>query len=99
MLSWKGIDPRRVIIDETAPLYHVHSTGAPILIITSDQDMPNRYEQNMLLRGTLEHMDYTGGVSIRVAHNVEHGGFLSLLPDGHSHLFALAHGFIDELCR
>ena len=97
VLSWQGIDPRRVIVDETAPLYHVHGTGAPILIITSNNDMPNRYEQNMLLAGTLRHMNYQSMVEVRVADGVPHDGFLRLSDSGHSHLYDLAHSFIEEI--
>jgi len=57
VLRERGIDPRRVIIDESAPLYHVGNAPAypPMRFIVSDNDMKNRYEQTQLMLGTLRH--------------------------------------------
>lgn len=53
----RGLDPRRVIADEAAPVYHVGTAEkvAPMLFITSDMDMYNRLEQNRLIYRTLLH--------------------------------------------
>lgn len=57
VLKEKGIDSRRIIVDETAPLYHI--TGgrdyAKMQIFVSDHDIVNRYEQTQLLMSTLKH--------------------------------------------
>ena len=55
VLRERGIDTRRVIIDESAPLFYVgiDDNYPPMLFIVSDNDMPNRYEQTMLLISTL----------------------------------------------
>ena len=55
-----GIDPRRVIIDERAPLYHVgESTDYPTMqIIVSDNDIENRKEETELLVGALKRFGY-----------------------------------------
>lgn len=60
VLREKGIDTRRVIVDETAPLYHVCGDGKypDMLIIVSDDDMQNRYEQTVLLTSTLKHFGH-----------------------------------------
>ena len=44
VLKARGLDPRRVIIDETAPLYYVGlaKSYSPMLVIVSDNDMTNR---------------------------------------------------------
>lgn len=70
VLSERGLDPRRVIIDETSPLYHIDDRRvyAPMLIIVSDNDMQNRYEQTMLLVSTLKHFGHTENVSLRLMH-------------------------------
>lgn len=73
ILVEKGRDSRRVIIDETAPLYFVGHDGndcAPMLILVSDQDMENRYEQTMLLLSTLKHFGYDPA---KIDHEVLHG--------------------------
>ena len=60
VLREKGIDSRRVIVDETAPLYFVGQEPeyAPMLFLVSDDDMENRYEQTMLMLSTLKHFSY-----------------------------------------
>ena len=57
VLRERGLDTRRVIVDEAAPLYFVEEHGryAPMLVIVADNDMENRYEQTMLLLSTLKH--------------------------------------------
>ena len=58
VLKERGIDSRRVIIDETAPLYHVTADRnyPPMQIIVAEHDMRNRFEQTQLLISTLKHM-------------------------------------------
>lgn len=61
VLAERGEDPRCAVIDETAPLFHVREPrpdSPRILMITADQDMPARYEQNLLLRATLRHFGW-----------------------------------------
>lgn len=68
VLRERGIDSRRVIIDSSAPLYHVGSSGKypPMLVIVSDRDMQNRYEQTMLLISTLNHFGHSDNVRLQV---------------------------------
>ena len=58
VLRERGMDTRRAIVDEAAPLYHVKAGQSypPMLFIVSDNDMACRYEQTMLLLSTLSHM-------------------------------------------
>ena len=62
VLKYRGVDPRRVIVDESAPLYYVGMEGAypPMCFIVSDDDMKNRYEQTELMLSTLSHFGYQG---------------------------------------
>lgn len=68
VLRERGIDTRRVIVDEAAPLYHIGADAVypPMLIIVSDNDMQNRYEQTMLLVSTLKHFGHTENVQLQV---------------------------------
>lgn len=70
VLKERGLDPRRVIVDETAPLYHIAADRAypPMLILVSDHDMQNRYEQTMLLVSTLKHFGYADRITLTVMH-------------------------------
>jgi acetyl esterase/lipase len=60
VLSRRGIDPRRVLVDEAAPLYYVWDGRPlrPLLLFCAENDMPGRLEQNMLLMRTLQTMGY-----------------------------------------
>ena len=59
-----------MIIDESAPLYHITDERSypPMLVIVSDNDMENRYEQTMLLMSTLKHFGHTENVTLQVMH-------------------------------
>ena len=60
VLKARGFDSRRIVVDEYSPLYFVGSDEKypPMLIIVSDNDMKNRYEQTMLLMETLDHFGH-----------------------------------------
>lgn len=57
VLKEYGLDTRRVIVDERAPLYHVGKAESypPMQIIVSDCDIENRLEETELLVGTMKH--------------------------------------------
>ena len=56
VLKERGIDSRRVIIDEAAPIYHITAGRdyAPMQIFVAANDMRNRLEQTQLLISTLK---------------------------------------------
>lgn len=62
VLKYKGIDHRRIIVDETAPLYYIglEEKYPPMRFIVSDNDIKNRYEQTMLVLSTMKHFGYEG---------------------------------------
>ena len=62
VLKHSGIDKRRIIVDESAPLYHVgfEDKYPRMRFIVSNNDMKNRYEQTMLILSTLSHFGYDG---------------------------------------
>ena len=70
VLRERGLDTRRVIIDDTAPIYHigVDELYPPMLIFVSDNDMQNRYEQTMLLISTLKHFGHFEKIQLKVMH-------------------------------
>lgn len=70
VLREKGIDNRRIIVDDSAPLYHVNDQVQypPMLVFVSDNDIQNRYEQTMLLVSTLKHFGHSKKVELRVMH-------------------------------
>ncbi|MBR2336292.1 MAG: alpha/beta hydrolase [Clostridia bacterium] len=60
VLKYSGVDPRRVIIDETSALYYVgfEKEYPKMRFVVSDKDMKGRYEQTMLMLSTLDHFGY-----------------------------------------
>ena len=68
VLRERGLDSRRVIIDETSPLYHIDDSRSypPMLVIVSDNDIRNRYEQTMLLMSTLKHFGHSENVMLTI---------------------------------
>lgn len=60
LLRERGLDERRVLIDETAPLYHIRDArpARPLMFLTAENDMPGRKEQNALMRRTLINFGY-----------------------------------------
>ena len=60
VLRERGIDTRRVIVDEAGPLYHIkqYEKCSPMVIFAAENDMPGRLEQNNLLIKTLKIFGY-----------------------------------------
>ncbi len=60
VLRERGIDSRRVFVDEAAPLYHVkqYDGEPPVMILVSSDDIKNRYEQTRLLMSTMKDFSY-----------------------------------------
>jgi len=83
VLRERGIDTRRVMIDDSAPIYHigVEDQYPPMLVIVSDDDMKNRYEQTMLMMSTFKHFEYDmSKIQLKVMHG-KHCAYVSRLDD------------------
>lgn len=80
VLRERGIDTRRLMVDDTAALYHVGTAEIypPMLIIVSDNDMPSRYEQTMLLMSTLSNFGHKA--QLHVAHG-EHCAYVDAVDE------------------
>lgn len=90
VLREKGVDSRRVIVDETAPLYYIGQEPeyAPMHFIVSDHDMENRYEQTMLVLSTLKHFKYDQSkISLRVM-NGTHCHYVNAQDESGNYIFA-----------
>lgn len=86
VLRERGLDPRRVVIDEASSLYHIDDRRKypPMLIIVSDNDIPSRYEQTMLLISTLKRFGHSENISLKVMHG-EHCAYVDAVDsDGES---------------
>ena len=90
VLTELGRDSRRLIVDETAPLYFVgmNEIYSPMLFVVSDDDMFARYEQTMLMIKTLNHFGHTENVFLDVQHG-KHCKYVHKLDDNGESVFAM----------
>lgn len=98
VLSARGMDSRRVIIDDSAPLYHIGESEQypPMLIIVSDNDMQNRYEQTMLLVSTLKHFGHSENIQLKIMHG-SHCAYVNAVDhNGESILGRMVTEFIKK---
>lgn len=96
VLSMEGIDNRRVIVDETAPLYHVGLAEKypPMLFIVSDEDMQNRLEQTQLMISTLRHFGHE--VPLKICHGKHVQYVKEVNEDGSSPFAQMVLDFIEK---
>ncbi len=99
VLREKGMDTRRVIVDETAPLYFIESgrTYPPMKILVSDSDMTNRLEQTQLLVSTLKHFENDmSKVDFQIISNSTHCEYVGKIKDGKSVFAEMIIEFINK---
>ena len=96
VLKEAGVDSRRVIIDETAPLYHIGMAEKypPMTFIVSDQDMENRLEQTLLTISTLRHFGHE--VPLRICHGNHCHYVRAINEDGTSPLAEMVLDFMQQ---
>ena len=90
VLRERGLDTRRICVDEAAPLYYLDETFTncghqpEMLFIIAENDLPCRYEQNQVMIKTLEYLGYDMSKTIfRLMKGFSHCGYLaSQDPDG-----------------
>lgn len=99
VLKERGLDSRRVIVDETAPLYFVGlaESYSPMLVIYSDNDMVNRPEQTQVLLTTLRHFGYDQSKISVIVKNGKHCAYVGRLDEnGESEFAKMIAPFILE---
>ena len=100
VLKERGYDYRRVIIDETAPIYFIDGRRnyPPMKIIVSDNDMENRLEQTKLLVSTLKHFECDmSKVDFEIVENCGHCGYCERVDENNKSDFAkMIYKFISD---
>ena len=99
VLKSLGKDSRRVIVDETAPIYFVgmEENYSPMLFIVSDNDMFARYEQTMLMIKTLNHFGHTENVFSKIMHGKHCEYVYKQDEEGNGILANVILSFLDKL--
>ena len=79
VLGERGLDPKRVVVDEAAPLFHVGPETAPVptLVLLAGDDVPGRREQTDLLVATMRAYGADDGVRTVVFDGYQHSGYVS----------------------
>lgn len=99
VLRERGLDSRRLIVDEAAPLYYIGQAPsyAPQLFLISDQDIPGRYEQTMLTLATLKDFGYDPDkIDSKVLHGTHCHYCHRLDENGDSELGKLLYEYIHQ---
>ena len=96
-LKERGLDPRRVIVDERAPLYYVGLAEKlpPMAFLYADRDMTNRPEQTEVMLTALRHFGYdmTRTVSMKLRGTHCQSGKMTD-AEGNNMLASIIRGFI-----
>jgi len=99
MLKERGIDPKRILVDDRAPLYYVgQDEEYPVMkFIVSDQDMKNRYEETLLMISVLENFGHgEPKVSLQVMHG-KHCAYVRALDENGESVFGkICAEFIEK---
>ena len=98
VLRERGMDTRRIVVDEAAPLYYVgtREKNPPMLFITATNDMENRVEQTELVLSTIRHFGTKGEVLYKQMRG--NHCYYTYLPDGDG-VIALGKIFLAYLRR
>lgn len=103
VLTERGMDSRRVIIDDAAPLYHVTDgrNFPPMQIVVAENDMRNRREQTDLLISTLKHFGCEEEkVDFRIMEGYRHCQYNKAVDEMGNSIFAdIVYDFISKHCR
>lgn len=97
-LAERGIDSRRLIVDETSPMYHVGTADSypPMRFVVSDNDMKGRYEQTMLMLSVLSSFGYESYDHIVM--NGTHCAYVKRVDEsGDSVLGQMIYSFIESV--
>lgn len=80
----KGLNPLLQRIDESAPIYYVDEkiNFSRLLLIAYENDLPNRYEQNELLKSTILNFNKSLDVKLEILDGYHCFGSSELNDDG-----------------
>ena len=101
VLRERGVDSRRLIVDEFAPLYYIGCDGnacAPMTFIVSDNDMENRLEQTQLVISTLKHFRFDESKISLTLMNGGHCAYVGKTDENGESVFGrLIYEFVEKI--
>lgn len=100
VLVERGMDKRRVVIDDAAPIYHITNDRKypPMQIIVAERDLQNRTEQNALMLSTIKHFGYNmDKVYFQTMQGYKHVGYVNAIDESGNSIFAdVIYAFIEK---
>lgn len=98
VLHERGMDLKRVVVDDAAPLYHIGTQSAfpPMLFLVSDNDIECRYEQTMLIVATMKYFGYKN-YTVKVMHGTHCQYVFEKDEKGESIFGQLICGFLEQI--
>ena len=97
----RGIDPRRDVVDEAAPVYFIGDAKrySPMRFVVSEtNDMKCRYEQTLMTIKTLEYLGYDMSSVSLVTTRLKHCEHVKKLDDGGNIMIGvMVENFIKEV--
>lgn len=99
VLKEMGKDSRRLIVDETAPMYFLGTAEeySPMLFIIADDDMFGRYEQTMLMISGMKHFGHGDKVHLKLMHGKHCSYDYAVDEDGESTFGKVIEEFINKI--
>ena len=99
VLKEMGKDSRRLIVDETAPMYFVGTAReyAPMLFIVADDDMFGRYEQTMLMISGMKHFGHEDKIYFKEMHGKHSSYDYAVDDDGGSTFGKIIEEFVKKV--
>ena len=99
VLKEMGKDSRRLIVDETAPMYFVGTADeyAPMLFIVADDDMFGRYEQTMLMLSGMKHFGHEDKIYLKEMHGKHCSYDYAVDDDGGSTFGKIIAEFVGKI--
>ena len=97
----KGLSPLLQRIDETAPLYYVNESTdfSHLLLMTYQEDLPNRIEQNQLLVSTIKSFKNNVDVELKILKGYHCHGSSELDDDGEYETIKVIKEWMNRLWK
>ena len=99
VLKEMGKDSRRLIVDETAPMYFLGTAEeySPMLFIIADDDMFGRYEQTMLMISGMKHFGHEDKIYLKEMHGKHCSYDYAVDDDGGSTFGKVIEEFVGKI--
>lgn len=97
LIEGKGGDPHDFSCDIDSPMYHLPSSGPPILIMTGGKDQQGVEEESALLAYLLRRKEYDGKVIYHTFPRFDHRGYMVKEKGSRSPFTSLTVSFIGGM--